>query len=358
MDVGLKAMYRAAKYAVPEMRNSGGGSMVNISSVHGLLVAPRTLVYETLKAGVIGLTRQFAAEYGPDGICVNAICTGHIVTERVARNLRKMTAPSNLCVGTYTRSGLSEGIYIFDHDPSSGKLALRSTVKGGGSLLPRLRSSAPIPDVACSEGMGRENGAAVSFAIDPQSGNLTWLSRQPTHGGEPCHLIVDPTGRVLLVANHEHGTVAVFPIDTDGRLAPATEVRQHQGSGPGPTQTGPHAHHVTFDTRGERALVTEKGIDQVVVYRLDTAAGKLTPNNPPSGSVHPGSAPRHLAFSKDGSFAYLNGEADMTLSVLTYDADNGAMEEIQYISTLPRSSTGTIARPAGDAGPEVCATRL
>jgi NAD(P)-dependent dehydrogenase (short-subunit alcohol dehydrogenase family) len=86
MDIGLKSMYRAAKHAVPEMRKVGGGSMVNISSVHGLFVAPKTLVYETLKAGVIGLTRQFAAEYGPDGIRVNAICPGHIVTERVQRH--------------------------------------------------------------------------------------------------------------------------------------------------------------------------------------------------------------------------------------------------------------------------------
>lgn len=85
MDIGLKSMYRAAKYVVPEMRKVGGGSMVNISSVHGLLVSPKTLVYETLKAGVIQLTRQFAAEYGPDGIRVNAICPGHIVTERVQR---------------------------------------------------------------------------------------------------------------------------------------------------------------------------------------------------------------------------------------------------------------------------------
>jgi NAD(P)-dependent dehydrogenase (short-subunit alcohol dehydrogenase family) len=83
MDVGLKAMFRAAKYAVPHMRKTGGGSMVNISSVHGLLVAPDTLVYETLKSGVIGLTRQMAAQYGPDGIRVNAVCPGHIVTERV-----------------------------------------------------------------------------------------------------------------------------------------------------------------------------------------------------------------------------------------------------------------------------------
>jgi NAD(P)-dependent dehydrogenase (short-subunit alcohol dehydrogenase family) len=83
MDIGLKAMFRAAKYAVPHMRQAGGGSMVNLSSVHGLLGAPKSLVYETLKAGVIGLTRQLAVEYGPDGVRVNAICPGHIVTERL-----------------------------------------------------------------------------------------------------------------------------------------------------------------------------------------------------------------------------------------------------------------------------------
>ena len=78
----VKAHFLAAKYAVPRMRASGGGSIVNISSVHGLLMAPQKLIYEAGKSAVIGVTKQMAIDFGPDGIRVNAICPGHIVTER------------------------------------------------------------------------------------------------------------------------------------------------------------------------------------------------------------------------------------------------------------------------------------
>lgn len=88
MDVGLKAMFRAARFGIPHLRQASGGSIVNMSSVHGLLAEPGQLVYETLKAGVIALTRELAVEYGPDGIRVNAICPGHIVTERMAERWR------------------------------------------------------------------------------------------------------------------------------------------------------------------------------------------------------------------------------------------------------------------------------
>ena len=82
-----KSMFLGAKYAVPAMQRSGGGSIVNLSSVHGLLQAPNSLLYEAGKSAVIGMTRQMALDFGPLGIRVNAICPGHIVTERIQASM-------------------------------------------------------------------------------------------------------------------------------------------------------------------------------------------------------------------------------------------------------------------------------
>ncbi|MEX0762966.1 MAG: SDR family oxidoreductase [Dehalococcoidia bacterium] len=85
MGLLTRALFLGAKYGVPEMEKAGGGSIVNISSVHGILQAPRSLIYEAGKAAVIGMTRQMAIDFGPQGIRVNAIAPGHIVTERMQK---------------------------------------------------------------------------------------------------------------------------------------------------------------------------------------------------------------------------------------------------------------------------------
>jgi 6-phosphogluconolactonase len=240
-------------------------------------------------------------------------------------------------VGTYTRSGRSQGIHVFERDPLNGKLSLEQTI---AEVDPAFLTFDPRRQFlfAVSEGLGLDGGAVVSFKVDGPTGHLTPLSRQPSLGGEPCHLCCDPTGRWILVANHEHGSIAVLPFDAEGRLGPAAEFQQHVGSGPGATQAGPHAHWVDFDPPGRRVLVADKGIDKVMIYRLDANSGKLVPNQPEFGTLHAGAAPRHLAFHPSGRFAYVNGEADMTITAFSYDDQRGALDELQVLSTLPEGA--------------------
>ena len=80
IQIGLTAVMQAIKIAAPIMRKQGGGAIVNTSSVAGLFANAGTAAYNTVKAGVINLTRAVALEYAPDGIRANCVCPGAIDT--------------------------------------------------------------------------------------------------------------------------------------------------------------------------------------------------------------------------------------------------------------------------------------
>ena len=82
LALNLKHQFFAAQAARRQMRERGGGAIVNFSSVAWMGGAPRLSVYATAKAGVVGLTNSLAREFGPDNIRVNAIAPGAVVTER------------------------------------------------------------------------------------------------------------------------------------------------------------------------------------------------------------------------------------------------------------------------------------
>lgn len=83
--INLKQMFFVSQAAVPFIRQAGGGAIVNFSSISYLLNMGEYPSYTTAKAGIIGLTKGLAGKLGPDGIRVNAILPGMIVTERQKR---------------------------------------------------------------------------------------------------------------------------------------------------------------------------------------------------------------------------------------------------------------------------------
>jgi NAD(P)-dependent dehydrogenase (short-subunit alcohol dehydrogenase family) len=82
MQVNVETMFLASKHAIPAMRRSGGGAIVNVSSISAL--RPRGLtVYSVSKGAVIALTRAMAVDHGPDGIRVNCVAPGPVYTPMV-----------------------------------------------------------------------------------------------------------------------------------------------------------------------------------------------------------------------------------------------------------------------------------
>ncbi len=246
-------------------------------------------------------------------------------------------------VGTYT-GGKSKGIYLFHLDMASGKLtavglAAETTNPSFLAIHPGRRFLYAVNEIENFD--GKKSGAVSAFAIDPETGHLTLLNRQPSGGAGPCHLVVDKQGKNVLVANYGSGSVAVLPIQADGRLGPPTSTIQHSGSSVNPQrQEGPHAHSINLDAANRHALAADLGLDKVFIYRFDADRGTLSPNDPPFAAVAPGAGPRHFAFHPNGRTAYVINEMGMTVTVFSYDAGTGALKTLQTISTLPEGAHG------------------
>jgi 6-phosphogluconolactonase len=180
---------------------------------------------------------------------------------------------------------------------------------------------------------GRPGGGVSAFARQLQSGELEPLNSMPSGGAEPCYLILDPSGRFLLVANYGTGSVAVFELRPDGSLGAMAGHVQHEGSSVHPErQVGPHAHMVAFDPHNGEVLVSDLGLDSVMVYAL-TGSGALVERPERRIEMSPGAGPRHLAFHPDGHRLFVANELDNTLVALRRDDER--FVPTATASTLP-----------------------
>jgi 6-phosphogluconolactonase (cycloisomerase 2 family) len=179
-----------------------------------------------------------------------------------------------------------------------------------------------------------------SYSRDPQSGALAFLNKQKTEGDNSSTVEVHASNRWVLLSTGPG--VALFPIREDGSLGPYTDLIVPEGE-PGPwrdEQHGPHPHQATFDPTGRFVIVPDKGLDKVLVFRLDGDRGKLLPCNPPFVKARYGAIPRHVAFHPARPYAYVVNEQDSTVNAYHWDGSSGELKPFQRVPTTPTAYVG------------------
>jgi len=243
-------------------------------------------------------------------------------------------------VGTYT-DDKAKGVYALKWDAAGKKfvsLGLEAEIAS-----PSFVAVDPTNHYlyAITERAARRDstGSVSSYSIDPATGALKLINRVSAHGNTTAHLVVDHTGKWLVVANYGSGSVATFAINPDHSIGEMSDFRQHNGSSVDEKrQKGPHPHEAVMSADDHFVFVPDLGLDKVFVYALDGATGKLTLAS--TADTRPGFGPRHMVLGKGERFAYVLGEMGSGVTVMAYDKASGKLTPGQVINNVPPDFKG------------------
>lgn len=238
--------------------------------------------------------------------------------------------------GCYTgeKTG-SKGIYVSKFNPDTGDWTAPQLAgeTGSPSFLAVHPSKKYLYSVGEVSQPGQKGGGVTAWGIDKATGKLRQINQVSSVGAGPCHINVEKTGKLAMVANYGGGSAASYAIKGDGSLSEAVSFHQHAGSSVNEKrQKGPHAHSANFSPDGHHAFIADLGLDKIMIYKLGSK-GKTIPHG--SVSVPPGSGPRHFAFHPGGKYAFTNGEMLLNVTSFRYDAEKGTLSPLETVSCLP-----------------------
>ncbi len=241
----------------------------------------------------------------------------------------------------------SKGIYVSRFHAATGEvsqpeLAAEMINPSFLTVSPNRRFLYAVSEDPLSVGPPLDHSSYVSaFAIDPTTGKLHLLNTVPASGTSTCFISIDKTGKYVMMANFGSGSVSVVRVKEDGSLGELTAFIQDVGHSVDPSiQTEPHPHWIGVSPDNRYIIVSDLGLDKVLIFRFDAETGKLSPPDPPFAAVYPGGGPRHFAFDPAGKFGYQLSEMSGIVDVYAWDPSKGTLTGVQRAHTLPHDFFG------------------
>jgi 6-phosphogluconolactonase len=247
----------------------------------------------------------------------------------------------------YFASANGKGIAAFRVDDETGAVEALGVTEGIDNPTFLATSADGRTLCATSEVLGWNEGTITAYALDRETGSLTYLAKQPTRGDIAAHLSFDATGSYVANVNYSVGpttgrpnrSVVVYPLAADGEIGPPAAEVSHPGKGSDPArQDRSHAHCVRWTPDNRFVVVCDLGLDKLVIYAFDEATGSLTPHG--ELVMPPASGPRHFAFHPTLPFAYAVNEMASTLASLSFDAAAGSFKLLGLEATVPAEVLG------------------
>ncbi|GIP23507.1 lactonase family protein [Paenibacillus sp. J22TS3] len=239
-----------------------------------------------------------------------------------------------LYVGSYS-SAEDGGIHLVALNKESGELRLVHSTDGIEN---------PSFVVVNEEGtrlyaVGEiEEGQIAAYEIDQQDGRLRELNRETTGGHSPCYICHVPGEESqLYLVNYGSAEISSYHLDRNGAIKGLASRVKHVGRGHREDrQEAAHAHSVVVDRSGKFAYVSDLGLDQIVIYRIED--GKLVTHK--EIKLPPGAGPRHFKIHQTGKWAYGINELNNTVTVYSLNEAGGDLEILQHISAVPEDFSG------------------
>ncbi|MGV3083994.1 lactonase family protein [Enterococcus dispar] len=233
----------------------------------------------------------------------------------------------HLLLGTYTRRD-SKGIYRITLDTDKEQLVNLSLATEENSPTYLAQSKAKnLYTVTAVDGKG---------GCGAYDKNFNFLNAVTKEGAPLCYVAVDEQRQLVYGANYHLGEISVYGLKEDGSLESKVIIKHDEPTGSNENQDNPHVHYTDL-TPDKRLVVCDLGTDRVYTYNV-SQDGKL--DEVAVYQTEDGAGPRHLVFHPTKNIAYLLGELNSTLAVLSYNPEDGSFAEIMQDSLLPKDFTG------------------